>query len=839
MTSLPIDAILPGLCRAFATHKRIVLEAPPGAGKTTRVPRALLDAGLPTTGEIVVLEPRRIAARLSACRVAEELGEPVGARVGYVTRFDRAIGPDTTIRFVTEGVLTRQLMDDPELRGVGAVLLDEFHERHLTTDVALAHLRRLTSGARPDLLVGVMSATLDAEPVARFLDAHHVRCEGRAYEVEVSYLEQADERSAGAQISSALRRLLSDGLDGDVLVFLPGVREIRKAAEACAALAREHDLLLLPLSGSLSAEEQDRAVRPAVKRKVILSTNVAETSVTIDGVVAVVDLGLARIASHAPWSGLPVLTTGKVSRASAIQRAGRAGRTQPGRCLRLYTRRDFEARPSHLRPEICRLDLCETLLELHACGISDPTSLEWLDTPPPAAIKAATTLLNRLGAVQRDDHGLLRLTDVGRRMSRLPVHPRAARVAIEAQARGFASSGCSLAALISERASAGPDDVQRVGTAASDVLAMLDRSPSRAVASVERQLRRRIGAKADRGASPDEREEALLIATLTGFPDRVGRLRRPSSDTRRTGREIVFAEGGMGLLWERSAVHDVDLCVAVEVEERNVGRDRRVWVRSASAIEADWLLELFTSEISDEAVITWDAAAERVRAARRLQFGSLVLEETQDTAPDPERVVQVLLDAARSKGLQSFTDADALARLRGRMTFTVDRRPDANLPDLSDQALWRIIGDQAKGSFRLAELRDVDWLALVLARLSTPQRRMLDEIAPDRVQLGGGRSLRVRYAPDTPPSIESRLQDFFGMAEGPTVSSGEVPVLLHLLAPNRRAVQVTTDLSGFWTRHYPDISRELRRRYPKHSWPDDPTTARPPPAGRPRRPSKR
>lgn len=836
MKALPIDPILPEICRAFTTHQRVVLEAPPGAGKTTRVPRALLDASLPASGSIVVLEPRRIAARMSACRVAEELGEPVGARVGYITRFDRAVGADTQIRFVTEGVLTRQLVDDPELAGVGAVLLDEFHERHLSTDVALAHLRRLTRGARPDLLVGVMSATLDAAPVAELLDARRVRCEGREFEVDVSHLDRPDDRSPGAQVASALRRLVAEGLDGDVLVFLPGLPEIRRVQAACEALARQHDLSLVPLAGSLSTEEQDRAVRAALQRKVILSTNVAETSITIDGVVAVVDLGLARIASHAPWSGLPMLVTGKISQASAIQRAGRAGRTQPGRCLRLYTRQDFEARPAHLPPEVCRLDLCEAVLELCACGVRDPTTLEWLDAPPAAALDAAVTLLIRLGAVRRGDDGALSLSDVGRRMVRLPVHPRAARVAIEAQARGHASDGCALAALISERAFAtGSDDAQRLGTADSDLLAMLDRGRSRGVSQVERQLRRRLGRAGPSVESSEEREHALLVATLTGFPDRVGRIRRPSSATRRSGREIVFAEGGMGVLWDRSVVHDADLCVAVEVEERVDGRDRRVQVRSASAIQTDWLLELYTDDVHDEAVVTWDASAEKAVASRRLRFGTLVLDESRDPAPDPERVARVLVDAARAKGLHCVMDLDALARLRGRVAFADSRRPDAGLPDLSDPAIWTLIGRHAPGVFRLADLRDIDWLEVILSQLAPAQRRLLDELAPERVRLGGGRSPQVRYEPHSPPSIESRLQDFFGMDRGPSVSAGEVPLLLHLLAPNRRAVQVTTDLSGFWTRHYPDIARELRRRYPKHSWPDDPTTARPPPPGRSRR----
>src|SRR5262245_7475670 len=424
MQPLPIDPILPAICDHLRRDPNLVLEAPPGAGKTTRVPRALLDAGFAERGELLVLEPRRLAARMAARRVAEELGEAVGDTIGYTMRFEDASGPKTRIRFVTEGILTRRLMTDHELRGVSVVLLDEIHERHLDGDVALALLRRLQRGRRPDLKLAAMSATLDAQRIAAFLgDAPRVQAEGKRFEVAIEHLSESDDRPLESQVASALRRLLDEGLAGDVLVFLPGALEIRRAMEATAKLAQKADLLVLPLHGSLSPAEQDRAVHPASQRKVILSTNVAETSVTIDGVVAVVDSGLARVMTHAPWSGLPTLKVAKISRASAVQRAGRAGRTRPGRCLRLYTRGDLLARPEFEAPEVARADLAETVLSLLSAGVPDPAAFAWFEAPPRASIDAALELLGRLGAIDE----ARRVSGIGRGVLRFWGRPRRGR----------------------------------------------------------------------------------------------------------------------------------------------------------------------------------------------------------------------------------------------------------------------------------------------------------------------------------------------------------------------------------------------------------------------------
>jgi ATP-dependent helicase HrpB len=658
-------------------------------------------------------------------------------------------------------------------------------------------------------------------------------------------------------------------MDGDALVFLPGSAEIRRAMEACAPLSRSADLLLLPLHGSLSAAEQDRAVRPVDRRKVIFATNVAETSVTIDGVTAVVDAGLARVAAHAPWSGLPTLRLAPISRASAAQRAGRAGRTRPGRCIRLYTRGDLAARPEFETPEIRRADLAETALELCAAGVEDLQRFGWLDPPPPAAIAAAEALLLRLGAIDPDR----RVTPTGRRMLRFPAHPRLSRMIVEAERRGVASDGCALAALAGEREIAGSAAQGRRGGArgSSDLLAALDRfnvgrdsafagpfeeaaaarfdadrlrwigvEPARAAAvdRVRRQLARLADRRAPRPEGPAAHEEALLIAILAGFPDRVGRLRRPANASGRSCREVVLAAGGAAALWEASVVEDVDLVVAVDVEERSEGGRARAIVRAASAIQADWLLELYTDAIQDTTEVAWNEAAERVEIIRILSYDGLVLEETRPVgALDPSlaaRVTAELAARAKARGWQAFVRGNELDRWLSRVAFARTHCSELGLPEVDEGLVLSALEALCAGRRSFAELREADLAAAVRAAVSPAAARVLDEVAPESITLPSGRRAKLEYTPGAPPSLASRLQDFFGLAEGPKIARGRVPVVLHLCAPNQRPVQVTTDLAGFWARHYPAIAKELRRRYPKHAWPEDPATARPPAAGRPR-----
>jgi ATP-dependent helicase HrpB len=885
MDPLPIDGLLPEVVSALRRGPGLVLEAPPGAGKTTRVPRALLEAGLAGAGEIVVLEPRRLAARMAARRVAEELGERPGETVGWQVRFEDVSSPRTRIRYVTEALLTRRLLAHPTLPGVSAVVVDEFHERHLQSDLALALLRRLHGGERPDLKLVVMSATLEAGPVARFLSAPSLRSEGRAFPVAIEFLapaEAARDLRLEERVAGAVRRALREEPDGHVLVFLPGAAEIRRAREALegAPAFEASGVEVVPLHGDLPPDEQDRAVRPSSRRKVILSTNVAETSVTIEGVVAVVDSGLARVAAHSPWSGLPTLELRKVSRASAAQRAGRAGRTRPGRCLRLYTSHDHDSRPEFDVPEIRREDLAETALALASLGISD---LAWLEPPPPASWEAAGQLLRRLGALDSAE----RVTALGRRLLRFPLHPRLARLVVAATDAGAGAEGALLAALLGERdirerrdrfgmggevpASSGftldratgesdllelaslfeeaararfaerklrglglvPGAVQAVERARKQLarLAVRPRSSTETSSTEHAAPSRPRDSAQDRSERPGgstSTDHALLLATLSAFPDRVARRRAPGSG------EVVLQGGGSARLAPESVVREAPLLVTVDAEERRARAGARpgtsgVLVRLASAVTQEMLLDLFPDALRYEEDVRWNAAAERVDAFERLVYEDLVLEESRAARVDPERAAAELASAALARGPRAFAAEGALDRLLARIGFTARHAPESGLTSPSEDDLAAALRAACAGRRSFAELREASLEGALLGRLDLPQRQALARLAPDRVTLPGGRSVTVQYETgDKAPWIQSRLQDFFGMSDGPRLAGGRVPLVLHLLAPNQRAVQVTTDLAGFWDRHYPALRRELMRRYPRHAWPEDPLSAQPP-----------
>ena len=857
MTPLPIDAVVPAIVNAVEADGAVVVEAPPGAGKTTRVPSALLDARLAGAGEIWVLEPRRLPARLAAARVAAERGERVGDTIGYSVRFDEAGGPRTRLRFMTEGLFVRRLLADPELRGVSAVVLDELHERHVATDLALAWLRRLRQERRPDLAVVAMSATLEAEPVRAFLAgeagrrATTVRSEGRRFDVAIEHLpvaQASDDRPLERRIAGAVRQLLREEPDGDLLVFLPGAGEIRRAQAALAELPQAAELAILPLHGEMPLEEQTRAVRPAGRRKVVLATNVAESSVTIDGVVAVVDAGLARVAAHSPWTGLPTLALAKISRAAADQRAGRAGRTRPGRALRLYTQHDFEQRPAYDPPEIARVDLTDLAMTLAALGLADADALDWLEPPPAASWGAARELLQRLGAILAPGA----LTDVGRRMLRFPIHPRLARLVVEGEARGAGDAAALAAALIGERdirasarasfggnAGARPDrgadvidlvDLYREAEAGRFRPDLLRRSEldARAVEEVGR-VRRQLAAALDgRRARVDAAAEAqaLRLAILTAFPDRVARRREAG------GKTALLAAGGSA---ELGLEQTGDWLVAVDVvEDRKSGRSglsgRAPIVRLSSRIEPDWVLDLFAERVVEIDRRAFDARTERVERTTGLAFGALALDARTEPAPPDEETARLLAAAALGRGLDKLPGGEAIPGLLQRITFAREAAPEAPLPTLGADAVSELVRLACVGRNSFAELArpGADLGAAVLAALPHEARRALDTLAPVQITLSGGRTVPVHYDPTSPPWIESRLQDFFGTRAAPAIGSGRVPLTVHLLAPNGRAVQVTRDLAGFWTQHYPALRRELGRRYPRHAWPEDGATARPP-----------
>jgi ATP-dependent helicase HrpB len=792
---LPIDSLLPTVLEHLRASRNLVLEAPPGAGKTTRVPPALLEL---SPGEVLVLEPRRIAARMAARFVAGERGEAVGETVGYHVRFEEAAGPRTRLRFLTEGVLTRRLLRDPALSCVAAVVFDEFHERHLEGDLALALLRRLQRGGRPDLRLVVMSATLDAAPVTAYLgDAAAMRCPGRQYPLEIEYTPHSS-APLEAQVAAAVERL-PGGQTGHTLVFLPGAAEIRHAQAACSPFANRQGWQVLPLYGDQTAAEQDRAVAPSAQRKIILATNVAESSITIEGVTAVVDSGLARVASHSPWSGLPALQVARISQASADQRAGRAGRTGPGRVVRLYPLEDFARRPAQETPEIVRADLAPAALLLDALGTGFG-DLDWLDAAPPAAVEQARDLLDQLGA-----RGAL-----GREMARYPLHPRLARLIVEAGRRGVAEDGCTVAALLSagERLPTHPEHATR-----SDLLALAESRWTPQTAQVVRQVRRIVNPPRQRTNSSERQaagEDALLISVLAAFPDRVAR--------RRQGRELLLAAGGAALLAESSTVTGAAFLVAVEAEDR---RDQELpLVRLASAIEPEWLLDLFPERVREISRVEWNRAAERVEQLNALMFREIAIQENRG-APDPEPAAALLAEKALEAGAARFADGQELAAWEERRKFASAHGQAGALPQVEDALRELCVGLRSFAELEAAA-HDGGLLRALERRMPAAARRLLDEIAPERIRLPGGRQVRVHYEPGQPPWVASRLQDFFGMRQTPTVARGAVPLVVRLLAPSQRPVQTTSDLAGFWQRLYPQVRKELARRYPKHKWPENP-----------------
>jgi ATP-dependent helicase HrpB len=840
---LPIDPYLPEIISLLQTARALVLTAPPGAGKTTRVPRALYDAGFAAKGEILILEPRRLAARMAAFRVAQEFGEKPGETVGYSIRFENVAGPNTRIRFLTEAILARKIIQNPSLTGVSAVILDEFHERHLATDLALSFLKQIQI-KNPALKIIVMSATLDAEPVVSFLsNSQFLSVGGAPFDLSIEYEDRVSDRPLPDRVASATAKLLRSGLQGDILVFLPGASEIRRCAEALKPAEERFGIRLHLLHGDLPSSEQRRAIDPGVQGKVILATNVAETSITIPGIAAVIDSGLARIAGHSAWSGFSTLTTAKISKASAMQRAGRAGRTQAGRILRLYTRPDFESRPEHETPEIRRADLTETVLMLHGAGIRNLGSFTWFDPPPPSAVAAAEGLLLMLGAI--DNTG--RISDTGARMLQLPVHPRLARLILEGERLQVGDESALLAALLSERdiridsrSSLGSvhSKTRDLVSGSSDLIELIDRfreaeqaifrhdrifdlgldpGAVQAVRRAHRQLRRILSASnpaCTRRPAGDLAEEALHIAALAAFPDRVAKRRKAGSQ------ELLLAGGGSAVLSPASVVHKPIFLVAVDAEERISRGVLGTIVRLASAVEIEWLAAMFPNSILQKTELIWNERSGRVDEVQRTCYEQIALEETVRPAAPSEEVSRMLASATYAAHLSPFHDLSSLSAFQARLTFLAKYFPAETWPEMGDSAIREIVMLLCIGKNSLEKLAPISIVKAFTNRLTARQRMLLEREAPEHIKLKSGRSVIVHYESAKPPWIASRLQDFFGMKTTPTICSGQVSLTVHLLAPNGRAVQVTQDIEGFWNRHYPSVRRELQRRYPKHAWPE-------------------
>ncbi len=845
---LPIDDFLPAVRAHLLRGRELLLRAEPGAGKTTRVPASLLSEPWASRGEILVAEPRRLAARLAATHVAGELGEQLGERVGYVVRFESAVGSRTQLKYVTAGVLLRRLLSDSGLEGVAAILLDEFHERTIELDTCLALALHARTGPRRDLRLVVMSATLDAAPLARLMpDAPIIDCPGRCYPLTIEHESAPDARPLEKRVVSACRKLLREQPRGDILVFLPGAREIRQATTELQGLATETGACVLPLHGELPLEDQVRAITPAATTKIVLSTNVAESSVTVPGVTAVVDCGTARVARHSPWTGVSLLELCPISRASAAQRAGRAGRLAPGHVLRLYTKGDHDTRPEQEPPEIRRTELSEILLLLRSAGFLDPLALPWLEPPPAAAMDAARTLLQQLDAL--DDQGTF--TPIGARMAALPVAPRLARLIVEGCRRGIARDAALVAALLSERDiradsrpsgtfGGSPRDI-RVGP--SDVLELLERfaearvvghrdraltaaglRPER-VRAVDRTRRRLESGLRDESSPPPsdaEWERAVALAVLRAFPDRIARRRREAQA------ELILCSGETAVLSESSVVRNAPLLVALEVEDSSPLPRRRPVVRLASAIEPEWLLDAWPDRLTLSDELSLNRSSGRVERLSRISYGSVVLEQSQSAAsPSPEASTLLVRHALEPGGLGDSQHGEVQEWI-ARLSLVAQQYPGYDWPKADPTLLAEALECACENLVSLEELSRRPLVGYLEGLLTPQSAQLLAQVTPLYLNLPGRRRMRIRYLRDQLPWVESRLQDFFGMSQSPSICDGRVPLVLHLLAPNQRAVQVTRDLPGFWTKHYPALRRQLMRRYPKHDWPEDPARAAPP-----------
>jgi len=819
---LPIDDVLPAVREALRATTSLLLLAPPGSGKTTRVPPALLGQLPADAPQVVVLEPRRLAARAAAARVAHELGAELGGLVGYQVRGDARVGRQTRIRFVTEGVLVRQLVRDPFLEGVGAVCLDEFHERHLEGDLALAMLSETRATVRPELRLCVMSATLDPAPLQAFLpDAATIEADGRLHPVRVVHLDRAATDDLEVTVRTLVERALTE-TPGDVLVFLPGAGEIARAEPALQNLARRLDVLVLPLHGRLDVADQDRALRPQGRRKVVLSTNVAESSLTIAGVTAVVDTGLARELRFDRGRGVDVLQLERISRASAAQRAGRAGRTGPGVCYRAWTAAEERGMPARSSPEVQRVDLCGPALLVRAFAGRDPRAFRWFEAPPAEALAAADALLADLGAVMP---GTGALTSLGRSLLELPLHPRLAAVVLAGRAAGCVVAAATAAALLADVEQLGRGDGADLHAAVDAFLLAEERGfPDHLCrqCGLAPWQARQFAAARDRllGGRPAGSRDtsALARCLLAGFPDRVAR-RSADGDAR-----AATMVGGRGLVLP-AAADGQELVLALRLLE--TGRQQRSRALLTAEVTAEDLSAVFPRALADVVAAELDEGAGRVVARREQRYRDLALRTARGGELPAGAAAELLLPLLTRDPWQWLGEQKELRRLLARMRWLGARAPDAGLPRWDDAAVARAALDLLAGRSDLRALRDAEVGELLLAQLAPAQRRALQQGAPDRIELPSGRAAVVDYDAPAGPTIAARLQEFFGLRAVGALAGGRVPVVLELLAPNHRPVQVTTDLPSFWANVYPQVRRELSRRYPRHAWPDDPLAAAP------------
>ena len=845
-THLPIYEIESELRAASRSFRRLIVQAPAGSGKSTQVPQMLLDGALAGAGRIVVLQPRRLAARLLAKRVADERGVPLGGEVGYQVRFEDCSGADTRIQFITEGILLRRMLSNPALDGVAAVLFDEFHERHAYGDVSLAMALRLQETLRPGLLIGVMSATIDPGPIARYLDPCAVLSStGRMHAVETRYLDApGDPRRAPPvweQAADACERLLCAGEAGDGLVFMPGAYEIDRTIQALRARPGIGSRAIFPLHGELSPKSQDAAVARCDRRKIVVATNVAETSITIEGVTFVVDSGLARVARFDPYRGIDTLLVERISRASADQRAGRAGRTAPGRCVRLWPEREHAGRIPADLPEIRRVDFAEILLLLRAGGVGGVEDLRWLDLPEPRALERSEGLLRDLGAL---DQGTGAVTDLGRRMLAFPLHPRYSCMLLAAGELGCVREAALIAALTQDRGilfrradgQTRDDRELRLGEPAESDFTLLARAweyarerdyeveacrrlginaaAARQVGRLhERFLRlaRAQGLPLGQGPAP---ADAIGRCALAGFPDRLAK--RLDGGTLR----CRLVHGRAGELARESVVRRSPLFVAAEVREveRGAGRELSVVLSLATAVREEWLQARYPGCFSVKREVALDAETRRVVAIEQRMFRDLPLETRRTEQVTDDEAAAALAEEV-FKGRLSFSRwDDAVEQWIARLNCLAASCPDLGLPPIGEDGRRTLVEQACHGCRGARDLKERDVIGVVRGWLNPAQAGLLDRMMPERLTLPSGRRARLVFSEGSPPALSATIQDLYGVERGLSVAGGRVPVLIHVLAPNRRDVQVTADLAGFWRDAYPGLKRELQRRYPRHEW---------------------
>ena len=830
MTSreLPIYEIESRIVSAAGAQKRIVLQAPTGSGKSTQVPQILRDRGLLGDGQVVILQPRRLATRMLAARVAQVRGVKLGGEVGYQIRFDSVTSRDTKIRFVTEGVLLRQMLSNPKLDGISALIFDEFHERHLYGDISLARALDVQEKIRPDLLLIVMSATLNAQQLENYLKPCTVlSSEGRTFPVDIDYLDRETDDAPWDLAANEYARAIRGGAEGDALIFMPGAYEISRTVDALRATKEARNCRILPLHGELPERDQDAAVARYDERKIVVSTNVAETSLTIDGVRIVIDSGLARTPKFDPYRGINTLLIERISRASADQRAGRAGRTAPGRCIRLWTHSEHQGRPMQEIPEIKRLDLAEVVLTLKASGIDDLRTFRWLDPPEPRSLDRAELLLKDIGAL--DEHTGI-ITELGRRMLAFPVHPRYSRMLIEAERYGCVFQVAIIAALTQGRdlllrrqpklvedarrdflGEEAPSDFFRLMRAwnfaeknsfsvgACNKLGIHAQSARQVRPLLENFLRiaRAEGLKVEPLPVNDENLQKCI---LTGFIDQLAR-RMDAGSLR-----CKLVHGRKGELARDSAVHHSDLIVAAEVHEIE-GRDRElnVLLTLATEVKIEWLRELFPQDFTETTAVSYDSAQKRVLAEKQSLFRDLVLESKRTDQPPLDAAAELLAKEVIAGHLTLKEWDHEVEQWILRVNFLAAACPDLQIPPITQADREHLIAQICHGSVSYKDIKDKPVRPVLKQWLNPSQVGLIDKYAPERIEMPSDRRAKITYVADGQPFLSARIQDLYGLKETPRIAMSRVPLLIHILAPSNRPVQITQDLAGFWRDHYPRV----------------------------------